>query len=145
MAFGGGYFKTTYAGDLALVDTRLRRVALAMLIVALLVLPRLVSPFALDLVTQTALAAVGALALNPPARPRGPGLARPCRVHCGRRLHDRGARRKSPAVAVPGAARRGAGGRGARRDRRHPGAQAQGALSGARHARAASRRALRVR
>src|SRR5215510_9617844 len=64
MAFGGGYFKTTYAGDLALVDTRLRRVALAMLIVALLVLPRLVSPFALDLVTQTALAAVGALALN---------------------------------------------------------------------------------
>src|SRR5215468_3230005 len=59
MAFGGGYFKTTYAHDLALVDTRLRRVALAMLIVALLV-----SPFALDLVTQTALAAVGALALN---------------------------------------------------------------------------------
>src|SRR5262249_35898898 len=38
--------------------------ALATLIVALLVLPRLVSPFALDLVTQTALAAVGALALN---------------------------------------------------------------------------------
>src|SRR6266576_21478 len=64
MAFGGGYFKTTYASDLALVDTRLRRVALGLLILALLVLPRLVSPFVLDLVAQTALAAVGALALN---------------------------------------------------------------------------------
>src|SRR6266576_5363133 len=64
MAFGGGYFKTTYASDLALVDTRLRRVALGLLILALLVLPRFVSSFALDLVTQTALAAVGALALN---------------------------------------------------------------------------------
>src|SRR5215510_4782749 len=64
MAFGGGYFKTTYASDLALVDTRLRRVALGALIVALLVLPRLASSFALDLITQTALAAIGALALN---------------------------------------------------------------------------------
>src|SRR5258705_1496925 len=64
MAFGGGYCKTTYASDLALVDTRLRRVALGLLILALLVLPRFVSSFALDLVTQTALAAVGALALN---------------------------------------------------------------------------------
>ena len=60
MAFGGGYFKTTYASDLALVDTRLRRVALGVLIVTLLVLPRFASGFALDLVTQTAtLAGVG--------------------------------------------------------------------------------------
>src|SRR5256884_6115750 len=64
MALGGGYFKTTYASDLALVDTRLRRTALALMILALLVLPRLVSPFILDLVAQTALAAIGALALN---------------------------------------------------------------------------------
>src|SRR5438094_823635 len=64
MAFGGGYFKTTYAGDLALVDTRLRRTALAALTVALLLLPRATSPFVLDLITQTALAAIGALALN---------------------------------------------------------------------------------
>jgi len=64
MAFGGGYFKTTYASDLALVDTRLRRVALVALLVALLALPRLTSSFALDLITQTALAAIGALALN---------------------------------------------------------------------------------
>src|SRR5205807_326284 len=64
MALGGGYFKTTYASDLALVDTRLRRTALALMILALLVLPRLVSPFVLDLVAQTALAAVGTLALH---------------------------------------------------------------------------------
>src|SRR5438034_5583164 len=64
MARGGGYFKTTYASDLALVDTRLRRVTLAALVVALLVLPRVASPFILDLVAQTALAAIGALALN---------------------------------------------------------------------------------
>ena len=64
MALGGGYFKTTYAADLALVDTRLRRVALAALVVALLLLPRFGSAFILDLAAQTALAAVGALALN---------------------------------------------------------------------------------
>src|SRR5438094_8788943 len=49
---------------MALVDTRLRRLALAALIALLAVLPRLASPFVLELVTQTALAAVGALALN---------------------------------------------------------------------------------
>src|SRR5438093_12195529 len=64
MALVGGYFKSTYASDLALVDTRLRRTALAALIVVLLILPRLASPFVLDLVAQTALAAVVALALN---------------------------------------------------------------------------------
>ena len=64
MALGGGYFKTTYASDLALVDTRLRRVALAALVVTLLVLPRLTSSFVLDLAAQVALAAIGALALN---------------------------------------------------------------------------------
>src|SRR5262245_50178001 len=64
MPLGGGYFKTTYAGDLALVDTRLRRTALAAALVVLLLLPRVASPFVLDLITQTALAAIGALALN---------------------------------------------------------------------------------
>ncbi|MBI4635386.1 MAG: branched-chain amino acid ABC transporter permease [Candidatus Rokubacteria bacterium] len=64
MALGGGYFKISYGADLALVDTRLRRVALAALVAGLLLLPRSASPFVVDLVTQTALAAVGALALN---------------------------------------------------------------------------------
>ncbi|MBI2158632.1 MAG: branched-chain amino acid ABC transporter permease [Candidatus Rokubacteria bacterium] len=46
------------------MDTRLRRVAVAALVVALLLLPRFGSSFVLDLAAQTALAAVGALALN---------------------------------------------------------------------------------
>jgi branched-chain amino acid transport system permease protein len=64
VALGGGYFKTTHEADLALVDTRLRRGALAVLVVALLILPRFASAFVLDLASQAALAAVGALALN---------------------------------------------------------------------------------
>ena len=64
MALGGGYFKTSYEADLALVDTRLRRVAVIAFVVALLVLPRFVSNFVLELVSQAALAAIGALALN---------------------------------------------------------------------------------
>src|SRR5262249_5372437 len=64
MSLAGGYFKTCHEGLLALVDTRLRRVTLAALVIALLALPRLASLFALDLVAQVALAAVGALALN---------------------------------------------------------------------------------
>ena len=49
MAYGSGYFKTTYEADMALVDTRLRRLALATLIVGLAVLPRVASPFVLEL------------------------------------------------------------------------------------------------
>src|SRR6266542_2845849 len=49
---------------MALVDTRLRRVALVGLAVALVALPARASGFVLDLVAQTALAAIGALALN---------------------------------------------------------------------------------
>ena len=64
MALGSGYFKTSYESDLALVDTRLRRTALVALVVVVLVLPRYGSSFILDLVSQTALAAIGALALN---------------------------------------------------------------------------------
>ena len=64
MALGGGYFKVSYEGDLALVDTRLRRVALIAAVIALIVLPRFVSSFVLDLISQAALAAIGALALN---------------------------------------------------------------------------------
>ena len=64
MALGGGYFKTSYEADLALIDTRLRRVAAGALVLGLLLLPRLASSFVLDLASQTALAAVGALALN---------------------------------------------------------------------------------
>src|SRR5262250_293632 len=64
MAIGSGYFATSYEADQRLIDTPLRRVALGVLVIALLLLPRLSSPFVIELVTQTALAAVGALALN---------------------------------------------------------------------------------
>jgi branched-chain amino acid transport system permease protein len=63
-ARGSGYFKTSYEADLALVDTRLRRAAVAGSVLALLVLPRFASNFVLDLASQAALAAIGALALN---------------------------------------------------------------------------------
>jgi branched-chain amino acid transport system permease protein len=64
VAFGSGYYKTTYEADMALADSRLRRVMLALLLLALLVLPRFASSFVLDLVAQTALATIAALALN---------------------------------------------------------------------------------
>ena len=59
-----GYFRRSYAADMALVDTRLRRVAVVALLLALAVLPAGASGFVLDLAAQTALAAIGALALN---------------------------------------------------------------------------------
>jgi branched-chain amino acid transport system permease protein len=61
---GSGYFRRSYEADMALVDTRLRRVALVVLARGLVVLPARASGFVLDLVAQTALAAIGALALN---------------------------------------------------------------------------------
>ncbi|HEY7677798.1 MAG TPA: branched-chain amino acid ABC transporter permease, partial [Candidatus Methylomirabilis sp.] len=64
MAYGSGYFKTTYAADMALVDTRLRKASLALFVGALALLPAFASPFVLDLAAQAALAAIGALALN---------------------------------------------------------------------------------
>jgi branched-chain amino acid transport system permease protein len=64
VALGSGYFKTSYEADLRLVDTRLRRGALAAFVLALLLLPRVASAFVLDLVSQAALAAIGALALT---------------------------------------------------------------------------------
>ena len=58
-----GYFRTDYGQDLALIQTRLERVALAMLAVTLVALPAFASPFLIDLATQTFLAVIGALAL----------------------------------------------------------------------------------
>jgi branched-chain amino acid transport system permease protein len=58
-----GYFRTDYGQDLALLETRLERVSLAGLIVALLAFPIIASPFLIDLASQTFLAIVGSLAL----------------------------------------------------------------------------------
>jgi branched-chain amino acid transport system permease protein len=64
VALGSGYFKTSYEADRALLDSPLRRVAVGALVAGLLLLPRFGSSFVLELAAQTALAAVGALALN---------------------------------------------------------------------------------
>ena len=64
MAHGSGFFRTSYAADMAVVDTGLRRVGLVLVFAVALLLPRIASPFVIELVSQAALAAVGALALN---------------------------------------------------------------------------------
>jgi branched-chain amino acid transport system permease protein len=58
-----GYFRTGYAQDLALVETRTERWSLAALLVVLVAFPFLASPFYLDLANQVFLASIGALAL----------------------------------------------------------------------------------
>jgi branched-chain amino acid transport system permease protein len=58
-----GYFRTGYAEDLALIQSRTERIALAVLIAALALLPFLASPLLLDLANQVFLASIGALAL----------------------------------------------------------------------------------
>src|SRR5215510_10729707 len=64
MGYGSGGFKTTYEADMAIVDTRPRRLAVAVLLIALAGLPWVASPVLVELLSQTALAAIGALALN---------------------------------------------------------------------------------
>ena len=58
-----GYFRTDYAQDLALAQTRAERASLAVFIIALAVFPFAASPFALDLASQVFLASIGALSL----------------------------------------------------------------------------------
>jgi branched-chain amino acid transport system permease protein len=58
-----GYFRTSYADDLALTATRLERISLAVLVLALATFPFIASPFHLDLACQVFLACVGALSL----------------------------------------------------------------------------------
>ncbi|MGZ3328529.1 MAG: branched-chain amino acid ABC transporter permease, partial [Xanthobacteraceae bacterium] len=58
-----GYFRTSYAQDLALVGTRFERTSLGVFILALLAFPFMASAFQLDLACQVFLACVGALSL----------------------------------------------------------------------------------
>jgi branched-chain amino acid transport system permease protein len=58
-----GYFRTGYAQDFALVETRVRRASLAVFALALVGYPLIASPFGLDLASQVFLNAIGALAL----------------------------------------------------------------------------------
>jgi branched-chain amino acid transport system permease protein len=58
-----GYFRTAYAQDLALIQSRIEWSALAVFLAALLILPFLASQLLLDLANQAFLASIGALAL----------------------------------------------------------------------------------
>lgn len=63
MARASGYFKTSYAADLVLVETRLQRSSLVLFVMVLVVFPFLASPFYLDLANQVFLAVIGSVAL----------------------------------------------------------------------------------
>ena len=58
-----GYFRTGYAQDLALVQTRAERIGLLAFLLILAGFPFVASPFALDLACQVFLASIGALSL----------------------------------------------------------------------------------
>ena len=58
-----GYFRTGYERDIALVETRTQKAALALFALALAVFPFAAGPFLLDLANQVLLATVGAVAL----------------------------------------------------------------------------------
>lgn len=58
-----GYFRTDYADELALIQTRSERVSLVVFAALLLALPFVASPFLLDLACQVLLASIGALSL----------------------------------------------------------------------------------
>src|SRR5436190_15297101 len=58
-----GYFRTSYAQDLALIDTRFQRAWVIAFVLALIAIPFIASPFHLDLACQVFLACVGSLAL----------------------------------------------------------------------------------
>lgn len=63
MTHASGYFKTSYAADLILVETRLQQASLAFFILVLVGFPFLASPFYLDLANQVFLAVIGSVAL----------------------------------------------------------------------------------
>lgn len=58
-----GYFRTDYAEDLRLLDTRTHRRSFTIFALLLLCAPWLLGPFALDLANQVLLASIGAVAL----------------------------------------------------------------------------------
>jgi branched-chain amino acid transport system permease protein len=58
-----GYFRTAYARDAALVDTRTQRVWLIAFAIVMLALPFVAGPLALDLANQVLLVSIGAVAL----------------------------------------------------------------------------------
>jgi branched-chain amino acid transport system permease protein len=63
MPFASGYFRTSYARELRVVDTRAQIASLTAFVAALAAFPFLASSFLLDLANQFFLASIGAVAL----------------------------------------------------------------------------------
>jgi branched-chain amino acid transport system permease protein len=63
MPFASGYFRTTYARDIRLVDTRTQVASLAVFVALIAAFPFFASAFLLDLSNQFFLASIGAVAL----------------------------------------------------------------------------------
>lgn len=63
MAYASGYFKTDYAQDLRLIETRWQKAALVALVLLLAAFPLAAPQFAIGIANQTLIAIVGAAAL----------------------------------------------------------------------------------
>lgn len=63
MPFSSGYFRTSYARDLRLIDTRTERYCLWLLLAWVAIYPFIATPILLDLANQVLLASIGAIAL----------------------------------------------------------------------------------
>lgn len=63
MPHASGYFRSSYADDLTLLDTRTKRYACGLFCALLLVFPFMAGPLQVDIANQVFLAAIGALAL----------------------------------------------------------------------------------
>ena len=113
-----GYFRTSYARDMALLDTRAQRVALAGVLLLALALPFVAAPFLLDLANQVLLAVIGVAGADAGHRLRRPDLARPRRPPGRRRLHHRHPGPRGSRAVLGDAAGRRAGRRPARLDLR---------------------------
>ena len=127
-----GYFRTGYAQDFALVETRLRRVSLGIFALALRAEPCIPGFSQRDRRARPDAA----------HRLRRPDLARPCGPAGGRRLHGRHHVQGAQRAVLADAAVRGAGRRTARRRVRAAVAAPARALPRGQHAGAAFRRRL---
>jgi branched-chain amino acid transport system permease protein len=63
MAYASGYFKTRYADEFYVLETRTRKVVFVVFLAALLIFPFFASPFGLDLANQVFLALIGCVGL----------------------------------------------------------------------------------
>ena len=137
-----GYFRTSYAQDVALIQTRMQRVSAVIFGIALLGFPLIASSFYLDLATPGAARLDRRAVADAAHRLCRADLARPCRPAVRRRLHRRHPVQGIQHPDLADAAGRGDRRRAARRHLRTAVAAAARSLSRGLDARAAFRRGL---